>query len=195
MKGPEQRMERHEGTWQQEIYTELKLLARVLTVVILVFQFAAQLIIVVGGSMFPTLHERDILLATRIHRELKTGDVVIVHKETPVIQETVVKRVIATGGQTIQLDYERNLVYVDGVALDEPYINPDVEEDGGDPMLPRGDVTSMIVPEGCVFVMGDNRNHSTDSRFTYELGYIDEGYVTGKALVCFFPLNHIKVLA
>lgn len=188
--------ERYPETWQQEIFSELRLLARVLAAVILVFHFLAQLIVVMGSSMVPTLHGGDLLVALRVHTALKTGDVVIVHKETPVIQETVVKRVIATGGQNVEIDYERNLVYVDGVALEEDYINRTelYADDGGDPMLPRGDLTALVVPQGSVFVMGDNRNHSTDSRFTYELGFIDEGYVTGKAVLCFFPFDHAKLL-
>lgn len=189
--------ELHPGTFQQEIFSELKLLAVILAVVILVFQFAAQLIVVVGSSMYPTLHDKDLLVALRIYPELKTGDVVIVHKETPVIHETVVKRIIATGGQSVELDYDENRVYVDGVALEEPYINLNdlPREDEGDPMLPRGDVETLDVPQGSVFVMGDNRNHSTDSRFTYELGLIDEGYITGKAVFCFFPFQHVKTLS
>ena len=188
--------ERYPGTWRQDLYAELKLLSRVLVVVILVFQFAAQLIVVVGSSMVPTLHNGDLLVALRLHGPYRTGDVVIVHKETAVIQETVVKRVIATGGQSVEIDYDANAVYVDGVKLNEPYINTTElpEDDGGDPMLPRGDLTAFTVPAGSVFVMGDNRNHSTDSRFTYELGLIDEGYITGKAVACFFPFSHMKLL-
>lgn len=171
------------GSWQQEILSELKLLAAVLTATILIFHFMTQLIVVVGSSMYPTLHDGDLLLAWRLNYEPQAGDVVIIHKETEAIQETIVKRVIATGGQTVELDYEANAVYVDGVLLDEDYIN--LEET--DPMEVRGDVTSIDVPEGSVFVMGDNRNHSTDSRFTTELGVVDEGYVIGKALFVFFP--------
>lgn len=174
------------GSWQQEIYSELKILIVVLTVVILIFHFLTQLIVVVGDSMYPTLHDRDLLLAWRLNYEPETGDVVIVHKETEVIQETIVKRVIATGGQTVELDYDGNAVYVDGVRLEEDYIN--LED--LDPMEPKGDVVSIDVPEGAVFVMGDNRNHSTDSRFTTELGLVDEGYIIGKALFIFFPFDH-----
>lgn len=188
--------ERYPGTWQQDLFAELKLLSRVLVAVILVFQFAAQLIVVVGSSMAPTLHNGDLLVAMRLHGAYRTGDVVIVHKETAVIQETVVKRIIATGGQSLEIDYDQNAVFVDGVRLNEPYVNTTElsDSDGGDPMLPRGDLYNLKVPEGCVFVMGDNRNHSTDSRFSLELGIIDEGYITGKAVACFFPLGHQKLL-
>lgn len=177
-------------TWQQEVFAELKILAVVLTVIILLFHFLTQLIVVVGPSMYPTLHDGDLLLAWRLNVEPEPGDVVILHKETDVIRETIVKRVIAVGGQTVELDYDQNAVYVDGVRVEEDYIN--LEEE--DPMLPVGDVVSIDIPEGSLFVMGDNRNHSTDSRFTAELGVVDQGYVIGKALFVFFPFQDIKLL-
>ncbi|HIS52714.1 MAG TPA: signal peptidase I [Candidatus Onthomonas avicola] len=176
--------------WQAEIYQELRLLAVVLAVVILLFHFFAQLIVVVGDSMYPTLHNGDLMIAWRFQYTPEAGDIVVVHKETPTIQQTIVKRVIATGGQTVELDYEENAVYVDGVRLEEDYIN--LEET--DPMLPVGDVTSIDVPEDCLFVMGDNRNHSTDSRFTYDLGLVEEGYVVGEAVCVFFPFQHLQWL-
>lgn len=177
-------------TWQQEVFSELKILAVVLTATILIFHFLTQLIVVVGPSMYPTLHDGDLLLAWRLNYQPEAGDVVILHKETDVIQETIVKRVIAVGGQTVELDYDQNAVYVDGVRLEEDYIN--LEET--DPMEPRGDVSRIDVPEGSIFVMGDNRNHSTDSRYTVELGVVDEGYVIGKALFVFFPFSHVQFL-
>lgn len=177
-------------SWQQEIYSELKILVAVLTATILIFHFFTQLVVVVGPSMYPTLHDGDLLLAWRLNYQPEAGDVVILHKETEAIQETIVKRVIAVGGQTVELDYEQNAVYVDGVRIEEDYIN--LEE--ADPMEPHGDVLSIDVPEGSIFVMGDNRNHSTDSRFTAELGVVDERYVIGKALFIFFPFQHIGML-
>lgn len=190
-RGRRQSKERESGeSWQQELFGELKVLVVVLTATILIFHFLTQLIVVVGSSMYPTLYDGDLVLAWRLNYQPETGDVVIVHKETDVIRETIVKRVIATGGQTVELDYDQNAVYVDGVRLEEDYIN--LEE--ADPMEVRGDVVSIDVPEGSVFVMGDNRNHSTDSRFTVELGIVDEGYIIGKALFVFLPFNHLKLL-
>ena len=197
MRQPEPRKGRRQSkqpesgeSWQQELFGELKVLVVVLTATILIFHFLTQLIVVVGSSMYPTLYDGDLVLAWRLNYQPETGDVVIVHKETDVIHENIVKRVIATGGQTVELDYDQNAVYVDGVRREEDYIN--LEE--ADPMEVRGDVVSIDVPEGSVFVMGDNRNHSTDSRFTVELGIVDEGYVIGKALFVFFPFNHLKLL-
>ena len=165
-------------------------LAAALLVVFLVRSYVFTIIRVDGSSMYPTLYDGDLVLAWRLNYQPETGDVVIVHKETDVIHENIVKRVIATGGQTVELDYDQNAVYVDGVRLEEGYIN--LEE--ADPMEIRGDVVSIDVPEGSIFVMGDNRNHSTDSRFTVELGIVDEGYIIGKGLFVFFPFNHLKLL-
>ena len=197
MRQPEPRRGRRQSkqpesgeSWQQELFGELKVLVVVLTATILIFHFLTQLIVVVGSSMYPTLYDGDLVLAWRLNYQPETGDVVIVHKETDVIHENIVKRVIATGGQTVELDYDQNAVYVDGVRLEEGYIN--LEE--ADPMEIRGDVVSIDVPEGSIFVMGDNRNHSTDSRFTVELGIVDEGYIIGKGLFVFFPFNHLKLL-
>lgn len=177
-------------SWQQEVYTELKLLAAVLTVTILVFHFLTQLVVVVGSSMYPTLHDGDLLIAWRAGYEAEAGDIVVLHKETEIIRETIVKRVIATGGQTVEIDYEENAVYVDGVRIAEPYLN----QEDDDIMIPKGDVISIDVPEGCVFVMGDNRNRSTDSRSSVALGVVDEDYIIGKVLFIFFPFDHAGML-
>ena len=123
-RGRRQSKERESGeSWQQELFGELKVLVVVLTATILIFHFLTQLIVVVGSSMYPTLYDGDLVLAWRLNYQPETGDVVIVHKETDVIRETIVKRVIATGGQTVELDYDQNAVYVDGVRLEEDYIN------------------------------------------------------------------------
>ena len=87
--------------------------------------------------------------------------------------DPIVKRVIATEGQTVDIDFEEGVVYVDGVALDEPYVNSTTNE--------RENFTEPVtVPEGCVFVMGDNRNRSTDSR-SAAIGCVDTRYIIGKA--------------
>ena len=101
------------------------------------------------------------------------------------MEDAIVKRVIAKGGQTVEIDYDAGTVTVDGVALDEPYLN--------EPMVPCGDVTSMTVPEGCLFVMGDNRNVSADSRYSY-VGVIDERRVIGQAVAVIFPFQNFEIL-
>ena len=98
----------------------------------------------------------------------------MVLREESFLEEPIVKRVIATEGQTVDIDFEAGVVYVDGEALDEPYINePTYMEEGTE--------FPLTVPEGCIFVMGDNRNHSSDSRDS-RLGTVDTRCVLGKAV-------------
>ena len=101
-----------------------------------------------------------------------------------------VKRVIATGGQTVDIDYESNSVYVDGVLLDEPYIREPMDDITADPNRAQ---THFEVPEGEIFVMGDNRNNSDDSR-DIRIGSIDEDYILGKAVFSLLPFDTIGPL-
>ena len=103
------------------------------------------------------------------------------------MEQPIVKRVIAVGGQTVNIDYTENTVYVDGVALDEPYINELMEDLGPE------SITHAEVPEGSIFVMGDNRNHSSDSR-SPRLGFVDERYVLGRALMVLLPFQDFGVI-
>lgn len=97
------------------------------------------------------------------------------------MKEPIIKRVIATEGQTVDIDFDAGIVYVDGVALDEPYTN--------DYTYDREDFDEPVtVPENCIFVMGDNRNRSTDSR-TEALGCVDTRYLLGKALFRITPFS------
>ena len=177
-------------SWKRDCYDWLQMLTFVLVTVVLVFTFLGMVIGVSGTSMYPTLHHRDIMVIQRIGYTPAQGDVVVLRKDS-FLEEAIVKRVIAVAGQEVEIDYDNNTVYVDGVALDEPYINPEDE----DVMVERSGMVyrEFTVPEGCIFVMGDNRNGSTDSRYA-ELGMVDTGYVLGRALCVAFPFNHIQSL-
>lgn len=131
-------------------------------IVLLLNLWVCKLAIVSGDSMYPTLHDRDVLLIWMLNAQPEQGDVVVVNTpESGVMHgDRLVKRVVATAGQTIRIDYDENAVYVDGEALNEDYLN--FEEP--DPMAEVYGTTDLTVPEGCVFVLGDNRNHSSDSR-------------------------------
>ena len=177
-------------SWKRDCYDWLQMLTFVLVAVVLVFTFLGMVIGVSGTSMYPTLHHQDIMVIQRIGYTPAQGDVVVLRKDS-FLEEAIVKRVIAVEGQEVEIDYDNNTVYVDGVALDEPYINQEDE----DVMVERSGMVyrEFTVPEGCIFVMGDNRNGSTDSRYAV-LGMVDTSYVLGRALGVAFPFSHIQSL-
>ena len=168
-----------------DLYFWLQALVMALVVLILLFTFVGRIIGVDGSSMVPTLHDGDLLLLQSIGYTPEQGDVVVLTKDfASYVGQPIVKRVIATGGQTVEIDYDAGVVYVDGVALDEPYINEPMRRPGSAEM----DVDSVTVPEGCIYVLGDNRNNSTDSRHR-DLGVIDNRYVLGRALCILLPFQ------
>ena len=157
----------------------------VMIVLLLLNTFVIKLAVVDGRSMYPTLHDRQLLLVLRPGYEASQADLVVIHTGKGIFnRDYIVKRVIAVEGQTVKIDYDLNEVSVDNVVLSEAYLNFEEE----DPMLPRDDraVVRYTVPEGCVFVMGDNRNHSNDSR-DYRLGTVDQRYIIGKAVFLLYP--------
>lgn len=168
-----------------DLFSWLQALSFALLILMVVFTFFGRIIGVDGSSMLPTLTNGDLLFLQCAGYEPEQGDVVVLHKAFSVTGEPIVKRVIATGGQTVHIDYGTSTVYVDGQALDEPYL--------GEPMLQPGSAsmqeTDWDIPEDSVFVMGDNRNNSADSRES-SLGPVDEDYVLGKAMVVLFPFSH-----
>ena len=171
----------------QEFYFTLSSLATVLVALVLTFTFVGRLILVSGDSMVPTLLDGELLIVRSIAYEPKQGDIVILAEEGFHGGEAIVKRVIATGGQTVFIDYTTGTVYVDDVALDEPYIKELMYQQF------YQSITYMEVPEGHIFVMGDNRNDSDDSR-NPTLGVVDERRVLGEAILVIFPFREFKIL-
>lgn len=162
--------------WAEAIVTAL-------ATVVLFFTFIARLIGVDGSSMFPTLRDGDqLIVASSIFQSPKQGDIVVLTKNS-FLSSSIVKRVIAVGGQEININFDTHQVFVDGIELDEPYINEPTETEGTMEF-------PQTVPEGYIFVMGDNRNHSTDSRYT-QLGMVDERYVIGKVIFRLFPFDRL----
>lgn len=170
---PEEKKSREAYEWVQA------LVCSVLAVVLL-FTFGARLIGVDGHSMVPTLQDGDRLLVlnSMLCGGYEPGDIVVLRKES-FLPTPIVKRVIATAGQVVDIDFGSGVVYVDGRRLHEDYINEPT-------LTPEGTEFPLTVPEGCVFVMGDNRNHSTDSR-SAQLGTIDERYIIGRAVFLALP--------
>lgn len=168
-------------TARGEIYEWIQCLIIALIVCVLIFVFLFRLVDVVGDSMNPTLENGDKMVVSNLFYTPKQGDIVIFRKDD--YKETaLVKRVIATEGQTVEIDFYRGEVYVDGVLLDEPYI--------AEPTRNQIDFKgAMVVPKGCVFVMGDNRNNSTDSRDS-RIGMVDTRMIIGKVMFTVFPFNH-----
>ncbi len=181
---PEQGQEQKKTSGDLDLYYTLQSLVVVLSALVLVFTFLGRLIMVDGTSMVPTLLDRELMLVRSLGYTPQQGDIVVL-TQTSFRKDAIVKRVIARGGQRVEIDYAAGTVAVDGVTLDEPYIN--------EPMEPRGDVTDLVVPEGCIFVMGDNRNVSADSRFNY-VGVVDERRVIGQAVAVVFPFGHFALL-
>ena len=165
-----------------EVYEWIQCLVFALIFCVILFVFFFRLVDVVGDSMNPTLENADKMVVSDLFYKPKQGDIVIFRKDE-YKPEALVKRVIATEGQTVEIDFNKGRVYVDGVLLDEPDI--------AEPTRNQIDFTGIqVVPEGCVFVMGDNRNESADSRDS-RIGMVDERLIIGKVLFTVFPLDHI----
>lgn len=157
--------------------------------VVIIFTFLFKIVTINGPSMEETVFHGDKVIITNIFYEAKPGDVVVVSRNqtntynTDEYEEPIIKRVIATEGQTVDIDFEEGVVYVDGQALKEDYTKT--------PTNNPGNITfPVIVPENCVFVLGDNRNESMDSRFR-QIGMIDTRYIMGKVVFRIFPFNEI----
>lgn len=172
----------------KEIYEWIQCIVVALICCVLIFVFIARVIDVVGHSMEPTLLDGDKIVITRLTGEYERGDIVVLRKDT-FREEPIVKRVIAVAGQTIDIDFENGIVYVDGEALDEPYVN----ELTYDPEDFESYERPLLVPEGCVFVMGDNRNNSTDSR-RETIGCVDTRYIMGKVIFRILPFSSVGAI-
>lgn len=168
-------------TWQKSVMLYLHDLIYLLAIVMIVFMLLFRIVIVSGSSMYSTLRNGDWLLVTGsvLYHEPQYGDIIVASKDSFNDGEAIIKRVIATEGQTVDIDFETGIVYVDGTALEEEYTYTptNVEE---------GIIFPITIADGCIFVMGDNRNGSKDSRHP-DIGMIDTREVLGKAVFLLFP--------
>ena len=165
----------------RDLYEWIQSLVGSVLVVVAIFTFGIRMLGVDGHSMLNTLQHGDRLMVVNpiFYHDYKYGDIVILRKTGVFDNEPIVKRVIATGGQTVDIDFDAGVVYVDGEALEEDYIREPT-------YTAEGTEFPLTVPEGSIFVMGDNRNGSSDSR-DYRLGTVDTRYVIGKAAFLLFP--------
>lgn len=168
-----------------EIYEWMQSLVAALLVCVLVFAFLVRIIGIIGPSMQPTFHDSDSVVISNLFYEPKQGDVVVLRKLS-FMEEPIIKRVIAVEGQTVDIDFEKGIVYVDDQPMSEPYI----AELTLSPLNFDGKIT---VPKDCVFVMGDNRNNSTDSRDS-RVGCVDTRYIMGKVLLRLLPVDKFGVV-
>ena len=176
------------------VFEFVSVLLSAVIAVSVIFIFGIRLTTVDGRSMNPTLNHGDRLITVSKNGEYSYGDiVVVVQPNEPPYDEPLIKRVIATEGQWVDVRYDEGLVYVGDtpetmVALDEPYTAEPTER------RPIEDINEypIQVPENHYFCMGDNRNHSTDSR-SYKVGFVQEGYILGKALWRVIPFGDINI--
>jgi signal peptidase I len=168
-----------------DAYDWLQCIVTALVCSILTFVFLGRIIGVEGSSMVPTFHDRDKVLMSNLFYTPKQGDIVVLTKES-FSAEPIVKRVIAVEGQTVNINFETAQVWVDGILLDEPYI--------AEPTRSSYDVLfPLTVEEGCIFVMGDNRNRSSDSRDS-RIGMVDQRCVLGKVYAVILPLSRLGLV-
>lgn len=166
----------------REMFDWAESLVTALIILTILFAFFVRLVGVAGESMENTLHNNEFLIVSDLFYEPEAGDIVVMTKKT-FMEDSFVKRIIATEGQTVDIDYDKGVVYVDGTELLEPYTKTLTTR--------RGDVKFPVtVPEGHIFVLGDNRNGSTDSRVS-TCGMVDERMILGRVLFRIFPLNKI----
>lgn len=160
------------------VYDWLEVIAFSIAIVLLIFTFVGRLTTVDGDSMYPTLKHGEQLIISNLFYEPQNGDIVVVQEQNGYFKGPIVKRIIAKGGQTIRFDFENWKVWVDGELLDEDYVN----YQPWFPMESDGCPEELVVPEGYLFVMGDNRNGSTDSRNMSIVGFVSEDEVMGRVI-------------
>ena len=178
----EQKLIDESSSFIETMYEFTSVMVTALVAIAFIFTFLFRLVGVTGSSMQNTLHEGDWLMVKTYYKEPQYKDIVIITQPN-YFHEALVKRVIAVGGQTVDIDFENGIVYIDGVPLQEDYIKELTKRHGIDTVE-----FPLIVPPGYVFVMGDNRNNSTDSR-SEKVGLIKNEYLLGKAVGRPFPFK------
>lgn len=169
----------------KEIFEWVQAIVVAFVIAMFLRTFVFTMVVVDGTSMEPTLHHGERMVVSRMGNDsLDYGDVVIFRPEQSP-ETPYIKRVIATEGQTVSFDFETGVTLVNGVALDEYYIYDTIDEDKFGTFNPYTQ-KELVVPEGHIFVMGDNRNNSRDSRV---IGMVNVDDVIGKAVLRFWPIN------
>ena len=174
-------LSKEKETLTQAVFGYLHDILGLLVVIILVLVFCLRVVIVSGSSMKNTLVDGDyvLLLSNYLYHNPQQGDIVVASKDSFRGGEPIIKRVIAVEGQEVDIDFTEGIVYIDGIALDEPYI-------GSPTHTPEGVEFPLVVEPGCIFVLGDNRMGSQDSR-SPSIGMIDRREILGRAIYLLIP--------
>lgn len=172
-----------QGKIVKSCYEWMEAIIPALILIMVFFTFVIRSITVSGPSMVPTLEDQYKVWVSCIGYKPQAGDVVVVDGSGTSLDEVIVKRIIATEGQTVDIDFDNGYVYVDGRQLDESgYIENGITRDQYDVNFPQ------TVPAGHVFVLGDNRTVSKDSRDS-EVGMIDQRCIIGKVQMIYQPFS------
>ena len=180
---------------KKEVFEWLDVVISAIIVVVITFTFVFRVATIDGDSMQNTLHEGEKVIITNMFYEPKVNDIVVISRnaENMVGEDSedklpIIKRVIAVEGQTVDIDFNKGVVYVDGEAIDDSYAKTPTNLSYND-----GVKFPVKVPENCVFVLGDNRNDSLDSRSAKigKNGMVDERYILGKTILRIYPFDKV----
>lgn len=176
-----EKQQEEKESWQKNILLYLHDLIYMLAVIMILFLLVFRMVIVSGSSMYSTLWDGDwlLVLSNTFYQQPQYGDIIVASKDSFNAGEPIIKRVIATEGQIVDIDFVSGTVFIDGAPLREDYTFTPTN-------LDEGMSFPLVVEDGCVFAMGDNRNGSMDSRHPV-IGQIDRREILGKALFLFYP--------
>lgn len=161
------------------IYSMLSMIMAIMVCVFVLFTFLLRLVSVSGDSMNPNIYHGEKILVSDLFYTPAYGDVVVIGRSTET-ENSIIKRVIALPGDEVNINFDTHLITVNGMVITETYQTEGAISDPGDFTYP------LTVPDDSVFVLGDNRNNSLDSRFE-AVGFIKLDEITGKALFKLFP--------